>query len=428
MNVALLVALLIPTQAGTKGKSVENATSLTDNDWSDNFHAMSLTPSIRWSSGSAWFIRFDEGGLQAWKGTYDFYLPEKESDDAIQLKIGFTRHYIVVADRGQEKWQIDRRYEPKGMLLEIALEDSAVPDKEVTFSVLEGFFVDDRGVETVKRHAPEGILQKLSGRGDARKLRELDCVKIGETLRFRSDRNFYQLTRITDFLPPGFKVRNTEADVKTTTAYRPSSSPTTAKSTPKVLFDSLAAAVDKEDLASASKLAEQLVKITPDSADTYVYRGLANRVLKKWDDAIRDYDKALELKPNTGYYHAKRGRAYDGRHSYREAASDYFAAVGFEPKDPSILCEFAWFLATCPEESARHGKGAVRYAAKACELTDYKEHWALDTLAAAFAENGDFEKAITTETAALKVVTEKNLRTQYEKRLKLYKAGKPFRD
>src|SRR5439155_8836576 len=59
-----------------------------------------------------------------------------------------------------------------------------------------------------------------------------------------------------------------------------------------------------------------------------------------------------------------------------------------------IFNEFAWFLATCSDKSQRDGKRAVQYATKACELTEWKRANCIGTLAAAYAEVGDFDSAI----------------------------------
>ena len=54
----------------------------------------------------------------------------------------------------------------------------------------------------------------------------------------------------------------------------------------------------------------------------------------------------------------------------------------------------AWLRATCPDEKYRNGQQAVEYATKACELSAWKAANDLDALAAAYAEAGDFDKAV----------------------------------
>ena len=54
----------------------------------------------------------------------------------------------------------------------------------------------------------------------------------------------------------------------------------------------------------------------------------------------------------------------------------------------------AYILATCPDPKLRNGKEALRSATRACELTTWREIVAVSTLAAAYAEAGDFANAV----------------------------------
>ena len=47
-------------------------------------------------------------------------------------------------------------------------------------------------------------------------------------------------------------------------------------------------------------------------------------------------------------------------------------------------------LATSPDAKLRNGRRAIELATRACELTKYKAAYILSTLAAAYAETGDF--------------------------------------
>jgi tetratricopeptide (TPR) repeat protein len=72
------------------------------------------------------------------------------------------------------------------------------------------------------------------------------------------------------------------------------------------------------------------------------------------------------------------------------------------PDSPRMLDEVAWFLATYPDSNARDGAEAVRLAERACALTDRRIPALLATLAAAYAETGDFSRGVTVGEEALK--------------------------
>jgi tetratricopeptide (TPR) repeat protein len=84
----------------------------------------------------------------------------------------------------------------------------------------------------------------------------------------------------------------------------------------------------------------------------------------------------------------------DGLQRLREIAA-------IAPNSPRMLDELAWLLATYPDSRSRDGAEAVRLAERACDLTDRKIPALLDTLAAAYAEAGDFARAISAAEEAL---------------------------
>jgi tetratricopeptide (TPR) repeat protein len=71
------------------------------------------------------------------------------------------------------------------------------------------------------------------------------------------------------------------------------------------------------------------------------------------------------------------------------------------PDSPRMLDELAWFFATYPDSKVRDGAEAVRLAERACELTGRRVPALLATLAAAYAEAGDFSRAVASGEEAL---------------------------
>ncbi len=112
---------------------------------------------------------------------------------------------------------------------------------------------------------------------------------------------------------------------------------------------------------------------------------------------------------------------------YAEAVADIDAGLEDNPDSAMLHNNKAWLLATCTDESVRDGEAAVEHANKACELTAWRNYAYVDTLAAAYAESGDFESAVEWQEKAIQLADGGYLR-DFHKRLRLFKAGKAYRE
>lgn len=107
----------------------------------------------------------------------------------------------------------------------------------------------------------------------------------------------------------------------------------------------------------------------------------------------------------------------------------YRQVLKAQPDSVAILNNLAWIQATCDDSTIRNPKEAVQLAQKACVLTNYRSARAIDTLAAAYASSGDFEKAVLAAQRAIKTANETGQMDQAVKttnRLRLYEKRIPY--
>jgi len=145
------------------------------------------------------------------------------------------------------------------------------------------------------------------------------------------------------------------------------------------------------------------------------------------DRALEAYSAVLAQRPDEPLALRGRGDALLNLGKHRQAIADYEALVKLQPKDPGTLNNLAWVLATSPDEKLRDGKRALALATEACELTQYKAAHILSTLAAAYAETGDFPAAIKWVEKGLEVAKAEE-KEPLGKELESYRSGKPVRE
>jgi tetratricopeptide (TPR) repeat protein len=172
----------------------------------------------------------------------------------------------------------------------------------------------------------------------------------------------------------------------------------------------------------------EAIRLRPQASAWYNNRGLIYAELKKYDEAIQDYTAALDLDEDSVLAHRNRAVAYIKKKQFAKAVTDYERAVELKPEVAFPHNGLAWLLATAPDEKVRNGKKALDHAKIACELSDYKNGGYLDTLAAAYAEVGEFDKAIEWQEKALKAGDfPLNDLEAAKKRLELFKQKTPYR-
>jgi tetratricopeptide (TPR) repeat protein len=164
------------------------------------------------------------------------------------------------------------------------------------------------------------------------------------------------------------------------------------------------------------------IRIEPDYMNAHSNLGFTYHALGRYREAIESCKQAIEIDPNSVVAYNNLGLAYYNLGSYDEAIINYKHAIKI---DPSFALAHG-NLGLAYHVLKRYGE-AIESHKQACKLSDYKDHFSVAALAAAYAETKDFDKAIEYQEKAI-VLAGDDLKQEYIKRLKAYKAQKPWRE
>jgi len=216
--------------------------------------------------------------------------------------------------------------------------------------------------------------------------------------------------------------------------------------------------------ADAIRHYRECLKIRPDYPDAHHNLGTALLRLDKIEEAIRELSEAVRLRPHFAEAHYNLALAFlrkenlqkasdqlvrttelqpgnaEARHQlaltwsrlgrFDDAIREHLEVIRQRPDWGPPLNDLAWIRATHPDPSYRDGREALRLAQEAVRLTGDGDANVLDTLAAAYAELGEFERAVEVETRALdqaKANGQSDRVQDFGIRLQLYREGRPYR-
>ncbi|MCP3905188.1 MAG: tetratricopeptide repeat protein [Planctomycetes bacterium] len=221
------------------------------------------------------------------------------------------------------------------------------------------------------------------------------------------------------------------------------------------------------DLGRLDEAAEQLATATRLDASHDGAHSNLGRLRERTgqaDDAIEAYRQAIELNPVNHAAHAGLARLLAARGDHDAAMGHWRDAADFGRDAPEYVVAYAMaasrrgafadastvlhralrthgddvpllatavtVLATCPDPGYRDGATAVRLAERLVKLSDGRRRaGALELLAVAQAESGDFVSAVRTGERALELARAQGNREQVlliESRLALYRAKRPY--
>jgi tetratricopeptide (TPR) repeat protein len=171
----------------------------------------------------------------------------------------------------------------------------------------------------------------------------------------------------------------------------------------------------------------EAIRLRPKDATAYVLRALIYEKKMELDKAIGDLSEFIRLRPSDPRGRLMRAVILEKHGSWENAIGDLHDALHINPEYARPNNELAWILATCPRQDSRNGKGAITLATKACELSTWKKSQFIDTLAAAYAEVGNFESAVEYQKQVLKGHDfPETKREKYQQRLSLYELKEQY--
>ncbi|WP_437205242.1 tetratricopeptide repeat protein [Planctomicrobium sp. SH664] len=169
-----------------------------------------------------------------------------------------------------------------------------------------------------------------------------------------------------------------------------------------------------------------VIKLVPRSDEAFALQGIALRMQGNYDGAVVAYSRALELNPNDAETLSNRAYARKCLGNYEVSLQDYEAALKLQPDSDEIKNDLAWLLATCPDEKIRQPARAVELSNAAWEESGKKNADYADTLAAAYAAQGNFPAAIEAAALAATLLRDQPGLPPVESRLKGYRAQQPY--
>lgn len=147
--------------------------------------------------------------------------------------------------------------------------------------------------------------------------------------------------------------------------------------------------------------------------------------------ALDQFEIAAKLSPPSASELLDLSELYGQLNQPRQALNYLERAIAAEPNSVPALNNCAWLLATSPDDAIRNGARAVDLAKRACQISQWKIPMLMGTLAAAYAEAGQFVDAVAMADKAIAVAREEKQDDTAKRNVELralYQSGKPYRE
>jgi Flp pilus assembly protein TadD len=149
------------------------------------------------------------------------------------------------------------------------------------------------------------------------------------------------------------------------------------------------------------------------------------------DQAVAHLQKELEVNPASAETHNDLGIAWSQEGRIDQAISEWQKTLELHPSNLNAYCNLVWVFATFPDDAIRSGAKAVALGEHALKLSGERDPRIYRLLAAAYAENRQFDKAIETAQRGSELATKQGnyaAANALESNIDLYRKSLPLRD
>ncbi|MGO9339454.1 MAG: tetratricopeptide repeat protein [Terracidiphilus sp.] len=160
------------------------------------------------------------------------------------------------------------------------------------------------------------------------------------------------------------------------------------------------ALLESNDVDDALRHLQHALELGAETAESQTNFGVALAEKGQLAAAIPHFKRALEIAPAYADAHAYLGTALVMTGENAEALRHWTLALKSDPDNVRVLNDAAWMMSTSADAALRNGAEAVRLANHGVELTRGQDPMLLGTLAAAYAQAGEFTKAVDAEKRA----------------------------
>jgi len=187
-------------------------------------------------------------------------------------------------------------------------------------------------------------------------------------------------------------------------------------------------ALRQGQMAQAIEALQSSVHYNPGSAENHFNLGTVLLTVSRYAEAEPALKEALRLDPSLRDVHPYLGWAYAAQGKQAAAREQYALGSRYKRNWQIAMRRQAWRLATDPDPKRRNGPQALLWARMAASFEETDPE-ALDTLAAALADNGQYPEAAATLRKAIPLAAaRKELDAALRDRLRLYESGQPYRE